>query len=56
VAESKTNIAAVSGRSDKNKLALIHMTILIRNIEHLQSVVDKIKRVRDIFSVQRIMQ
>ena len=56
VAESKTNIAAVSGRSDKNKLALMHMTILIRNIEHLQSVVDKIKRVRDIFSVQRIMQ
>jgi GTP pyrophosphokinase len=56
VAESKTNIAAVSGRSDKNKLALIHMTILIRNVEHLQSVVDKIKRVRDIFSVQRIMQ
>jgi GTP pyrophosphokinase len=56
VSESKTNIAAVSGRSDKNKLAMIHMTILIRNIEHLQSVVDKIKRVKDIFSVQRIMQ
>src|SRR5690606_38156997 len=50
VSESKTNIAAVSGRADKNRLALIHMTILIRNIEHLQSVVDKIKRVRDIFS------
>jgi len=56
VSESKTNIAAVSGRADKNKLALIHMTILIRNVDHLQSVVDKIKRVRDIFSVQRIMQ
>jgi len=56
VSESKTNIAAVSGRSDKNKLALIHMTILIRNIEHLSAVVEKIKRVRDIFSVQRIMQ
>ncbi|WP_313995962.1 bifunctional (p)ppGpp synthetase/guanosine-3',5'-bis(diphosphate) 3'-pyrophosphohydrolase [uncultured Paenibacillus sp.] len=56
VSETKTNIAAVSGRSDKNKLALIHMTILIRNIEHLQSVVEKIKRVQDIFSVQRIMQ
>lgn len=56
VSESKTNIAAVSGRSDKNKLALIHMTILIRNIEHLHTVVEKIKRVKDIFSVQRIMQ
>jgi GTP pyrophosphokinase len=56
VSESKTNISAVSGRSDKNKMSIIHMTILIRNKDHLQSVVEKIKRVRDIFSVQRIMQ
>lgn len=56
VSESKTNISAVSGRSDKNKMSIIHMTILIRNKEHLQSVVDKIKRVKDIFSVQRMMQ
>lgn len=56
VSESKTNISAVSGRSDKNKMSLIHMTILIRNNEHLQSVVDKIKRVRDVYSVHRIMQ
>ncbi|TMV52877.1 bifunctional (p)ppGpp synthetase/guanosine-3',5'-bis(diphosphate) 3'-pyrophosphohydrolase [Paenibacillus mesophilus] len=56
VSESKTVISAVSGRSDKNKMAIIHMTILIKNIDHLQSVVEKIKRVRDIYSVQRIMQ
>ncbi|WP_168121649.1 bifunctional (p)ppGpp synthetase/guanosine-3',5'-bis(diphosphate) 3'-pyrophosphohydrolase [Paenibacillus sp. HB172176] len=56
VSESKTNISAVTGRSVKNKMALIHMTVLIRNIEHLTSVVDKIKRVKDIYSVQRIMQ
>lgn len=56
VSESKTMIAAVSGRSDKNKLAMIHMTILIRNREHLHSVVEKIKRIQDVYSVQRIMQ
>ena len=56
VSESKTIISAVSGRSDKNKMAMIHMTILIRNVDHLQSVVDKIKRIKDIYSVQRIMQ
>ncbi|OAS17617.1 RelA/SpoT family protein [Paenibacillus oryzisoli] len=56
VSESKTMISAVSGRSDKNKMATIHMTILIKNIDHLQSVVEKIKRVKDIYSVQRIMQ
>ncbi len=56
VSESKTNIAAVSGRSDRNKVAIMHLTILIRNKDHLQSVVEKIKRVKDIFSVQRLMQ
>ncbi|WNQ13009.1 bifunctional (p)ppGpp synthetase/guanosine-3',5'-bis(diphosphate) 3'-pyrophosphohydrolase [Paenibacillus aurantius] len=56
VSESKTMISAVSGRSDKNKMALIHMTILIRNIDHLHSVVEKIKRIEDVYSVTRIMQ
>lgn len=56
VSESKTNISAVTGRSVKNKMALIHMTVLIRNIDHLSAVVEKIKRVQDIYSVQRIMQ
>ncbi|MFC0212550.1 RelA/SpoT family protein [Paenibacillus chartarius] len=56
VSESKTVMSAVSGRSDKNKMAQIHMTILIRNIDHLHNVVEKIKRVKDVYSVQRIMQ
>jgi len=56
VSESKTNISAVTGRSVKNKMALIHMTVLIRNTEHLSAVVEKIKRVKDIYSVHRIMQ
>ncbi len=56
VSESKTNISAVSARSDKNKVAMIHMAVLIRNIEHLQSVVEKIKRVKDVYTVTRIMQ
>ncbi|OBZ12470.1 MULTISPECIES: bifunctional (p)ppGpp synthetase/guanosine-3',5'-bis(diphosphate) 3'-pyrophosphohydrolase [Bacillales] len=56
VSESKTNISAVTGRTVKNKMALIHMTVLIRNIEHLNAVVEKIKRVQEIYSVQRIMQ
>ncbi|WP_042164670.1 RelA/SpoT family protein [Paenibacillus gorillae] len=55
VSESKTNISAVTGRSVKNKMVMIHMTVLIRNIDHLSSVVEKIKRVQDIYSVQRIM-
>lgn len=56
VSESKTSISAVTGRSDKNKMAMIHMTILIRNTDHLHSVVERIKRVKDVYTVHRIMQ
>ncbi|MFA9557175.1 bifunctional (p)ppGpp synthetase/guanosine-3',5'-bis(diphosphate) 3'-pyrophosphohydrolase [Evansella sp. AB-rgal1] len=55
VAETKTNINAVSGRSDKNKMATINMTISIQNITHLQKVVDRVKQISDIYSVRRIM-
>lgn len=56
VNETKTDISAVSGKSDhRNKIATIHMTIAIRNISHLQKVVDRIKQISDIYSVQRIM-
>ncbi|UTR09273.1 bifunctional (p)ppGpp synthetase/guanosine-3',5'-bis(diphosphate) 3'-pyrophosphohydrolase [Evansella sp. LMS18] len=55
VAETKTNINAVSGRSDKNKMATINMTISIQNVAHLQKVVERIKQISDIYSVRRIM-
>jgi GTP pyrophosphokinase len=56
ISETKTHIIAVSGRADKNRVATIHMTILISNLDHLQNVVEKMKRVRDVYTVQRIMQ
>ncbi|MBM7644687.1 GTP pyrophosphokinase [Scopulibacillus daqui] len=56
VAESHTMMHAVSGKSDKNKIGIIHMTIAIRNLNHLKKVVDKIKKIPDIYSVRRVMQ
>lgn len=56
VAETKTNITEVQGRTDRNRLASIHMTLAIRNLEHLHRVVEQIKKVRDIYAVQRVMQ
>lgn len=55
VNETKTDITAVSGRSDRNKVATIHMAIAIKNVSHLQKVVDRIKQISDIYSVRRIM-
>jgi GTP pyrophosphokinase len=56
VAETKTNITAVSGRSDKNKMATINMSVSIQNVNHLQKVVERIKRIPDIYAVRRVMQ
>ncbi len=55
VNETKTNISAVSGRSDRNKMATISMSIAIHNVSHLQKVVERIKQIPDIYSVRRIM-
>ncbi|MGE6259527.1 RelA/SpoT family protein [Heyndrickxia sporothermodurans] len=55
VNETKTNITAVSGRSDRNKMATIIMSISIQNIGHLHKVVDRIKQIPDIYAVRRIM-
>lgn len=56
ITEAKTSISAVSGRSDhRNKVATIHITIAIQNIDHLHKIVEKIKGLRDIYSVRRMM-
>lgn len=55
VNEAKTNISAVTGRSDKNKAASINMSISIHNVNHLQKVVERIKQIPDVYAVRRIM-
>ncbi|MBD3860462.1 bifunctional (p)ppGpp synthetase/guanosine-3',5'-bis(diphosphate) 3'-pyrophosphohydrolase [Bacillus sp. 28A-2] len=55
VNETKTNISSVSGKSDRNKVATIHMAIFIQNINHLHKVVERIKQIKDIYSVRRFI-
>ncbi|SFA94673.1 MULTISPECIES: bifunctional (p)ppGpp synthetase/guanosine-3',5'-bis(diphosphate) 3'-pyrophosphohydrolase [unclassified Bacillus (in: firmicutes)] len=55
VNETKTNISAVTGRSDRNKVATIIMSIAIHNVSHLQKVVDRIKQIPDVYAVRRLM-
>ncbi|MEI3605805.1 bifunctional (p)ppGpp synthetase/guanosine-3',5'-bis(diphosphate) 3'-pyrophosphohydrolase [Pseudogracilibacillus sp. SE30717A] len=53
VNETNTQISSVSGRADRNKIAHIHITVLIKNTDHLKHVVDRIKQVKDIYAVTR---
>lgn len=55
VNETKTNITAVSGKSDRNKMATINMSIAIHNVSHLKKVVERIKQIPDIYAVRRMM-
>jgi GTP pyrophosphokinase len=53
VSESKINITAVNGRMSKNKIAVVHLTFVVKNLEHLEFIMNKIKKVKDVFSVKR---
>ena len=55
VADMKINITAVSGKTDKNRVAKINMTIAIQNLDHLHKVVERIKKIRDVYSVRRVL-
>lgn len=56
IAETKTNITAVSGKVNKNRMANMHISVAVHNLDHLHSIVERIKRIKDIYSVQRLMQ
>ncbi|MGG0656790.1 RelA/SpoT family protein [Rummeliibacillus pycnus] len=55
VTETKTSIGGISARTDRDKIATINLTLQIRDIHHLYKVVDRVKQIPDIYSVQRVM-
>ena len=54
VAECKVNITALNGRSTKDGLSLMHMTLTVADRNHLDNVISRINRVRDVYQVHRI--
>jgi GTP pyrophosphokinase len=53
VAESKVNISALNARRTRDRLTSIRMTVTVKDINHLDNVISKINRVRDVYSVHR---
>ncbi|WP_217586817.1 RelA/SpoT family protein [Lentibacillus saliphilus] len=56
VNETKTLITHVTGRADRKKMAIINITILIHNTDHLRKIVERIKRINDVYTVTRTLQ
>ncbi|AYW51359.1 bifunctional (p)ppGpp synthetase/guanosine-3',5'-bis(diphosphate) 3'-pyrophosphohydrolase [Tetragenococcus halophilus] len=54
VSSQNHRIINVEAHSNKEKAATIRITVSIKNLSHLQSIVDKIKQVPDIYSVHRL--
>ncbi len=46
-------LVGVEAKPVKNKMAVIHLTLGIQNLSHLEQIVDKIKAVPEVYSVRR---
>lgn len=55
VSETKTLMTAVSGKANRDQMVTILITVQIMNTEHLQTVIARIKRVKDVYEVKRTM-
>ena len=53
ISEHKVNITAVNGRSDKSGVATIHLTIGVKDRSQLEQIMNKLRRIRDVYSVNR---
>jgi len=54
ISENKININNISSHSDKNKMATIHLGLDITNIGQLETIMNRIKRIQGIYSVERM--
>ena len=55
VADIRVPIHAIHSRSMKNGLAMTNMKVEIKNLDHLQQVIDRVNRVKDVTEVRRVV-
>ncbi|MFA5536203.1 MAG: bifunctional (p)ppGpp synthetase/guanosine-3',5'-bis(diphosphate) 3'-pyrophosphohydrolase [Bacillota bacterium] len=55
ITDTKTIINAVNARATKGNLATVDLKLEIRGIEHLEYIISRIKRLKDIIEVKRII-
>lgn len=53
VTANSRRLIGVEAKPAKNKMAVIHLTLSIQNLSHLESIVEKIKNIPDVHSVRR---
>ena len=53
VSEHKINISAIEGKTSKNGIAVIRVTFIVKNVEQLERIMERLRKVKDIFAVNR---
>jgi len=54
LAEYKTNIAAMQARVTKEQEAHVSFTIVVKDLIHLERVLSRLRKLRDVFTVRRV--
>lgn len=55
IADSKTNVVSVNARVRKDKVGVINLVLDIRTISQLHTVMQKVEKVPEVFSVERVV-
>jgi GTP pyrophosphokinase len=55
IADSKTNVLTVNARVRKDKVGLINLVLDIRNVAQLHTVIQKVGKVPEVYSVERVL-
>jgi len=54
ITESKTSLVQVKARTNKSGLALVDLHIEVKDKEHMDSTLDKLRKVRDVYHVEQM--
>ncbi|MGB9839948.1 RelA/SpoT family protein [Thermovenabulum sp.] len=55
IGDMKTTIDAVNARATKNGIAVIDLVLEIKDKQHLENVIQKLKKINGVFEVKRVM-
>ncbi len=55
ISEGKVNITAVRGRTGRDRSAVIQITMVVRDRSHLEYIMNRVKKVKDIYTVRRFI-
>ncbi|ATW28323.1 RelA/SpoT family protein [Candidatus Formimonas warabiya] len=54
IADTKTTINSVHARATKNKLASINIKMEIKSLDHLEYIMNKVRKLKDVIEVKRV--